>query len=323
MSRFFAELKTSLSMASGTGLFDLNHSYWNEMALSVAGIHARNLPEVSDMPYQGLQADYAARWPKLKEIPWFPAVGDGACSNIGSGCHTGDSLALMLGTSGSMRVLWESGRPEITDTGLWCFRLDEKRFAGGMALSEGGASATWARKLITDACHDIDEEIAAMPPDAHGLTVLPFFLGARSPDWIDGRTACIAGITAATTPLEIYRATLESVGLRFALLKKRLDRAWPRKRHIVATGAGFLRSPTWGRIVADCLCQEIRISGIDEGSLRGAALLAWERLGIPLAGFAHPIERVISPDSGAHAVYAQAVERQEILERSLFPPERN
>ena len=217
-----------------------------------------------------------------------------------------------------MRVLWESGRPELPDSGLWCFRLDEKRFAGGMALSEGGASAAWARRLIAaDAGRNIDQEIAAMHPDAHGLTVLPFFLGASSPDWVDGRKACIAGITTATTPLEIYRATLESVGLRFAILKKRLDRAWPHKRRIVASGAGLLRSPTWGRIVADCLGEEVQISGVREGSLRGAALLAWEGLGSAIDGFDHPIERTISPDPGAHSRYAEAMERQKALDLAL------
>jgi gluconokinase len=318
MHQLFAELKTSISMASGTGLFDLNFPHWNEAALSVTGIDERALPEVSRSPYRGLQAEYAVRWPQLRRIPWFPAVGDGACSNIGSGCHTKDSLVLMLGTSGSMRVLWESGRPELPDSGLWCFRLDEKRFAGGMALSEGGASAAWAYGLIAaDAHRNVDQEIAAMPPDAHGLTILPFFLGARSPDWVDGRKACIAGITAATTPLEIYQATLESIGLRFAVLKKRLDRAWPGKRHIVASGAGLLRSPIWGRIVANCIGEEVQISGVEEGSLRGAALLAWERLGSAIDSFDSPVERIISPDPGAHSRYAEAMERQEALDLAL------
>jgi gluconokinase len=102
-------------------------------------------------------------------------------------------------------------------------------------------------------------------------------------------------------------------------LKKRLDRAWPHKRRIVATGAGFLRSPAWSQIVADCLGQEIQISGIEEGSLRGAALLAWERLGIKsLDHFDHPIERIVSPDLIAHSRYAEAMKRQEVLDRSLF-----
>lgn len=319
--RLFGKLGTSLSMASGTGLFDLEGPRWNEKALSLSGTDESCLPQIFDSPYQGLQAEYAVRWPELREIPWFPAVGDGACSNIGSGCHTKDSLVLMLGTSGSMRVLWDSGRPLLADPGLWCFRLDAERFAGGMALAEGGASAAWARTLIAgDAQRNVDQEIAAMPPDAHGLTVLPFFLGARSPDWIDGRTACVAGITTATTPIEIYRATLESVGLRFAVLKRRLDRAWPHKKRVVATGAGLLRSPTWSQIVADCLGQEVHISGVEEGSLRGAALLAWERIaGISLDTFALPVDRVVLPDSGAHSSYAEAMDRQEHLDRLLFP----
>ena len=319
MHQLFGELKTSLSMASGTGLLDLDTPRWNDEALSAAGVTEKNLPEVSDTPYCGLRPEYALRWPQLHGIPWFPAAGDGACSNIGSGCHTRDSLVLMLGTSGSMRMLWEGGRPDLSDPALWCFRLDEKRFAGGMALSEGGASAAWARKLLAENVHNMETEIAAMPPDAHGLTVLPYFLGARSPDWTDGRSACIAGITAATTPIEIYRATLESIGLRFAALKKRLDQAWPGEKRIVATGAGLLRSPVWSRIVADCLGREIQISGVEEGSLRGAALLAWERLGVANLGrFDYPIDRLVSPNAEAHSAYADAMERQEALNQMFL-----
>ena len=59
-------------------------------------------------PRSGLTNEWAERWPGLREVPWFPAWGDGACSNLGSGCGTLERAALMVGTSGALRVLWRT-----------------------------------------------------------------------------------------------------------------------------------------------------------------------------------------------------------------------
>ena len=42
--------------------------------------------------WAGLSSRVGARWPALAGVPWFPALGDGACSNIGSGCTTPRAL---------------------------------------------------------------------------------------------------------------------------------------------------------------------------------------------------------------------------------------
>lgn len=316
---FFGELRTSVSMASGNGLFDLNHLVWNKAAIELAGLQPSSLPSVDNHPYRTLRAPYADRWQRLANIPWFPAVGDGACSNLGAGCLDRDSMAFMLGTSGSMRVLWKGETAALPDPGLWCYRVDEQRYAGGMALAEGGATAAWARSLLgNDAHDDIETQIAGMAPDTHGLTVLPYLLGARSPDWTDGRCGVIAGLTSATQAVHIYRATLESIGIQFARAKRRLDQAWPGPRRIVATGAAMLRSPAWMQILADCLGQELAVSGIDEGSLRGAALFALERGG-HMKTVDYPIIAVVRPDASAHAIYQAALARQAGFDAQMAP----
>lgn len=308
--RLFGRIGTSVSMASGSGLCDLNQKQWSREAIGIARIKPEQLPPISDEPLRGLVAPWGERWPRLAAIPWYPAWGDGACSNIGAGANSLDSLVLMLGTSGSMRLVWQADSVSVPDAGLWCYRVDDKRFAGGMALSEGGNAAAWARRLLDkESAADIDDRVAALAPDAHGLCVLPYFLGSRSPQWSEGRTAAISGITAATTAVEIYRAMLESVGLRFAFLKNRLDRAWPGKRRIIATGAGFLRSSVWPQIVADCLGESLDVSDVEEGSLRGAALLVLEKQGQG-GEIEFPVNRTVYPNSGAHERYKIALERQ-------------
>jgi gluconokinase len=108
-------------MASANGLFDQNQRRWDREVIDALPADEAQLPTISDEPRRGLAGEWAERWPALREVPWFPAAGDGACSNVGSGCTRSDRLALMVGTSGAMRVLWKAGSVEIPD-GPWCYR---------------------------------------------------------------------------------------------------------------------------------------------------------------------------------------------------------
>ena len=81
-------------------------------------------------------------------MPWFPALGDGACDNIGSGCLTPDRFALMVGTSGAMRAVCEHGSMRIPP-GLFCYRVDRRRFVLGGALSNGGEVYHWMKRTLS------------------------------------------------------------------------------------------------------------------------------------------------------------------------------
>jgi gluconokinase len=69
---------------------------------------------------------------------------------------------------------------------------------------------------------EVEAALAALPPDGHGLTVLPFLAGERSPGWAGDVQATIHGLTLATTPIAIVRAGLEAVAYRFAVIEQRL-----------------------------------------------------------------------------------------------------
>src|SRR3712207_2001315 len=106
--RFFGETRVGTSMASATGLFDQNLRRWDEGVFEALPVGQGQLSSISDEPLVGLRDEWARKWPALREVPWFPAEGDGACSNVGSGCTRSDRLALMVGTSGAMRGLWKA-----------------------------------------------------------------------------------------------------------------------------------------------------------------------------------------------------------------------
>ena len=312
--RFFGETRVGTSMASATGLYDQNLRRWDEGVFEALPVGQDQLSSISDEPLVGLRDEWARKWPALREVPWFPAAGDGACSNVGSGCTRSDRLALMVGTSGAMRVLWKAESVEIPD-GPWCYRADDKRFVMGGALSDGGNLVAWLRETLRlPEPEETERLLAEMEPDSHGLTFLPLLAGERGPGWADEANGTVAGLSMGHGPVDVLRAAMEAVALRFALIAEIIEEASPGEKEVIATGGGLLGSPTWTGIMADALGKPVTTSAIQEASSRGAALLALERLGeLEIEAAEAPLGETFEPDPERHEVYREALARQRRL----------
>ena len=307
---------TSLSMASGTGLLDQSSGGWDPEMLAVAGIDPDALPRVDDGAAPGLVAPYAARWPALARVPWHPARGDGACSNVGSDCADPGRIALNVGTSAALRVVRREpvGPHEPTPGGLWRYRVDAARAIVGGATSEGGNVLAWCRKaLALPADEAALEEIIRTPTLAdHGLTALPFLAGERSPGWRPDARAALAGLSLDTGAGAIMRALLEAVAFRLAEIYDRLRQLAAPGHVVVGSGGALGHSPAWAQIITDALGVPIALGHDAEASARGAALLTLEALGVPPPP-AQPPAQVLRPDPERHARYRGARERQRRL----------
>jgi gluconokinase len=312
---FFGEpYQVGTSMASGTGLFDQNRRRWDGETLGAVPAEEAQLSAISDEPRRGLAGEWAERWPALRETPWVPAAGDGACSNVGSGCTGSDRLALMVGTSGAMRVLWKAESVEIPD-GPWCYRADAERYVMGGALSDGGNLIEWLRNTLRlPDPEKIEELLSEMEPDAHGLTFLPLFAGERGPGWADLANGTVSGLSMSSKPVEILRAAMEAVAFRFAIIAEMLETASPGEKEVIASGGGLHHWPTWTGIMADTLGKPVTLSGVKEASSRGAALIALEALGGPeIEASETPLGETFEPDPARHEVYMNALDRQRRL----------
>ena len=319
---FGATAAMSVSVASWTGLLDRRLLGWDAELARVAGLDLGQLPELAGAgtPKRGLKRAYARRWPALREVPWCPAVGDGAAGNIGSGCFDSQRIALSLGTTAALRVVLPGAAPAIPD-GLWCYRVDRRRHLLGGALSEGGCVYAWLMKTLRLDEKTAARELAKAQPGAHGLVVLPFLAGERSPGWAEDARAAFTGLSLATRPEDMLHAGLEAVALRLALVLERLAPACPGAQ-IVASGGALLRSPTWARIIADATGRSLTLSKVPEASCRGAALLALEGIGA-LSDVAQALaytRRVFEPDPARHALYRAALNRQQELYGRLIGP---
>jgi gluconokinase len=281
---------TSLSTASGTGLLDLAPARWDAELLEILGVGEERLPSISDEPRGA----------------WYPALIDGACSNLGAGCVGRHRAALMVGTSGALRLLYETESPQ-PRPGLFLYRLDERRVLEGGALSDGGNLHAWLERTLASA----EGSLLERGPDEHGLTFLPFLGGERSPGWDPDATGAIAGLTFDTTPRDIRQAGLEGVAFRFAAIADLM----PELGEVVATGGGLLADPEWIQLMADALARPVTRSTVEEASLRGAAVAALERLGCQTPEAA--LGEVFHPREAWVDAYRSARERQQRLYEEL------
>jgi gluconokinase len=321
--QIFGESPVSYSMASGTGLLDINRCQWDEQALKLAGVAAKELSTLSDWdhPLHSLRPGFARRWPELAKIPWYLPVGDGALANVGAGAMSPRWLCATIGTSGAMRVLLQRDHVAVP-WGTFVYRLDQRRFVLGGALSEGGNVVRWFDGLAPQNKKTLKKEAAAIAPDSHGLTILPFWAGERSPNWRGDARAVIAGLSLGTQPAQMLRAAMEAITYQLVTVTSMMQRVVNRPDAVIATGGQLIHSPAWCQMLADALNQRVMTSPEPEASSRGAALLVLHALGkLPRFWSTTPAPgRVFKPRARVYAIYDRARHRQQDLYELLFPP---
>jgi gluconokinase len=321
--RLAGRRRCSYSMASGSGLLDVHRLEWDAGALELAGIPASCLsPLVDTEPARGLRPELAVRWPELASVPWFPALGDGACANVGSGAVGVERPGVTIGTSAALRLLWEPAGALRVPEELWCYRLDAARCVVGGALSNGGNAVAFLRRMLRlPPEQQWEARVGAMPPDSHGLTVLPFLMSERGPGWLSETRSALLGATLDTTPEQVLRAWMEAVAYRVGAIYARLSDVAGGAAEVIASGGALNASELWGQMLADVLDRPVALTVEPEATARGAALVALERLGTIPDVAAPPVEVAVryQPDEERHARYAAAALRQETLLDRLAP----
>ncbi len=318
----FGKPGCSTSMISASGLWDQAANAYDQEILDVLPIKAEQLAplDAMDAPETKLLDCFAQRWPELDGIPWFPALGDGACDNVGSGCTQAGRYALMVGTSGALRACVSADSIAIP-AGLFCYRLDRRRFVLGGALSNGGDVFAWMRRTLQlPEPKELEQQLAQLSPGLHGLTILPLFAGERSTGWRVDARAAITGLTVGTKPIEILHAALASVALRFRNVYDSMTSSLGVPREVIASGGGLLHSPSWSQMMADALGHAVIPCLEPEATARGAALMALERLGAisDIGDLAPALGSEIRAAETKQGIYAAALADQRQLYEKLF-----
>ena len=340
--RLFGEAVTSPSIASGSGLYRIAEGSWDPELAAVVGVELGQLPAVvRERRWRGrLQPPFRERLPRLADVPWLLPVGDGAADSIGAGSYLPGRVTVMIGSSAATRIILPGSPRRLLPPapGLWTYLAHEELPVTGGSLSNGGKLVQWALSTLrldvaqtppharpgqSDAASPealwiaLDQALQERPPDGHGLTVLPFWAGERSPGWHTAAIGVVHGFRLTTTAMDVLQAILESIAYRVAVIHQRLRAAGhlPPDYVAVATGSALTRMQAWMRILADVLNVPVLRLGIRETTARGAALLALEALGVRDVYASPPPATAASyePSDANHQRYEEALRRHRAL----------
>jgi len=313
--RWCGNATVALSMASGTGLLNGHTLQWDPALLRRCKITARQLNPLSELP-QKVRPALVKIHPELRVTPWFPAIGDGAASNLGSGAIHPNIAAINVGTSAALRVILKdspAGRKPMAPLGLFAYRIDATRQLLGGAVSNAGNLRAWAlRELkLPDESAQVEKLMAERPLPVENLTILPFWMAERAPTWPENLPSIVVGITQATTALDLLQTLQEATYHRLAQIADFLEKKLKRKLTFIVSG-GLQRSPNSLQRLANVLGRTVYPSSEPEASLRGGALFALEQLGRTPKQPAP--QSAIRPQAAPARAYARARQRQIELE---------
>ena len=273
---------TDATNAARTMLLDIRTAQWDEELLRLFRIPRAMLPEVTDCG-----ADLGVTDPGLMgaAIPILGMAGDQQAATLGQACFEPGMMKATYGT-GCFALINTGDEPVRSEARLLttiAYQLEGQRtYALEGAIFIAGAAVQWLRdslKIIDRAA--AAGELAARAGTGQEIILVPAFTGLGAPYWEPEARGALLGLTRATGPAEIARATLESVALQTRDLVEAARRDWPEAARRRLRVDGGMASSDWTmQFLADILAAEVDRPTIQETTALGAAWLAGSRAGV-------------------------------------------
>ncbi len=260
-------------MASATGLWNQRENDYDAETLAALPIRRDQLadPASMDQPLRELLPEYRDMWPAFRRDPLVPGDRRRSGESHRQRLRCGRISSRSWWAPPEPCAFWFPLSPMEFRAGLWCYRLDRRRLIMGGALSNGGEVYAWLKRTLAFP-KDAEARLEAAAPGGHGLTVLPFLAGERSPYWRADLRGAIAGLSLSTEPFDILHASLESVALRFREIYNLLVQRVGAPAEVIASGGALFHSPAWTQMMADTLGRAVTASTEQEALQPGRGI---------------------------------------------------
>ncbi|WP_377887255.1 gluconokinase [Alkalihalobacillus sp. R86527] len=289
--RFFHKYVIDYSIASATGLFNLEKLDWDEEALEIAGVTKDELstPVSTTTIVDGLKEPYIEEIGLSESTKFVVGASDGVLSNLGVNAIDPGVVAVTIGTSGAIRAVTD--RPVTDPHGrIFCYALTENKWVIGGPVNNGGITFRWvrdqfaasemetAKRLGIDTYEILTRIAEQVRPGSDGLIFHPYLAGERAPLWNSDARGSFFGLAMHHKKEHMIRAVLEGVIFNLYSVLEALKELIGEPKQIKATG-GFSRSALWRQMMADIFNEEVIVPESYESSCLGAIVLGMEALG--------------------------------------------
>lgn len=253
------EVFTDRGDASGTGYWSTAEDRWlPELAENALG-HAVTLPRVV------ASHEVAAR---VGDLVVGAGTGDNAAAALGLDLQPGD-VVLSIGTSGVASAITTT---PVTDGsgGVTGFADATTNFLPLVATINAARILELQARLLGVDHAELGRLALAAPPGAHGLTVLPYYDGERTPNRPDA-SGTWSGLTSSTSREDVARAAVEALVCSLADAVDHLTAATgvPPRRVLLVGGAA--QNDAVRQIAPAVLGRPITVPSPGEYVARGAA----------------------------------------------------
>jgi gluconokinase len=285
------------SMASGTGMMNIENLQWDSTILNHLGIRENQLSTI-------VSPKHIAK--NLKQnLTLVLGGGDGALANLGTGAMEKGKMALTIGTSGAVRLPID--QPFIDHKmRTQCYHLVDNQYLKLGAINNGAIILQWLKESILQSDESFEELLTkaeSAPAGSDGLIFVPYLLGERAPIWDASAQGTLLGITINHTKSHFIRATIE--GILFGLLSI-TEVLMPDKKErdevVIMTSGGFTKSDFWLQLTADIFQMKVVVTQDIESSAWGAVLIGFMAFGIE-ASQQDIEEKVFMPNANNFTVY--------------------
>ncbi|MFD2670314.1 gluconokinase [Marinicrinis sediminis] len=318
--QWFDQYVIDYSLASATGLFNLEQLTWDSEALSVAGIEEGQLsqPVPTTQVLRGMKASVKEQLGLTRDIPVVVGASDGVLANLGLGILDQQVAAVTIGTSGAVRTTLK--KPQTHPQGdLFCYCLTEDYWVTGGAVNNGGVALQWVQDLLQDEqtsgqaqssqekLERLNEWAAETAPGADGLLCIPLFTGERAPDYNANARGVFFGLTLSHKQRHMVRAVMEGVLFQLERVIRSVEQVGGSLTELRASG-GFANSLVWRQMMADISGVETLIPDEIESSGLGAAQLGLFAMGVTSsldAGWSRQAGSRYTVNADHHEIYTQ------------------
>jgi len=275
---------TDATNASRTLMFNINTNKWDKALLNNLSVPSSILPEVLDCADDFGIADKSFLG---AEIPILGVAGDQQAAVIGNACFEPGMMKSTYGTG--CFALLNTGEDKVTSKNRLlstiAYRLNGKTtYALEGSIFMAGASVQWLRDGLEfmKAASESGEMAAKADPESETVLV-PAFVGLGAPHWDAEARGAMFGLTRATGPNEITKATLESVCFQTHDLLSAMQKDWKaagNKKTVLRVDGGMVASDWTMQSLANILSAPVDRPTVLETTALGAAWLAGSRAGV-------------------------------------------
>ena len=283
--RLFNTYEIDFSVASATGLFNIENKEWNRASLQYCGIAVRQLskPVATNFIRNSVNSSVAKKLKIPPNVKFCIGASDGCLANIGSNATKRGVAALTIGTSGAVRI---AGTKPLINYHAMIFNyvLDKKTFISGGPINNGGNVMKWLFKtfLNNDAPSQNDyknvfKSIESISAGCEGLVFLPYLYGERAPIWDEKATGVFVGIKSFHTNAHFIRAAVEGICFSLKTILEIIENSTTFITQLNVSG-GFVHSAIWMQILADVTGKNLCLVQTEDASSIGAALMGMTAL---------------------------------------------